>query len=126
MACFLEKGGHDSSYQAVAALKLQVWLLHFPDEKLAAAADKAVRWEIGRVLADGRVEVAGNTRTGLGQELWQGRAKDVNLSEVTLCLLYHWAHTADDQSMLAARRIVHRRKQEQLTPKPVHSTMGPS
>ena len=28
---FLEKGGWDSSYQAVAALKLQVWTLYFPD-----------------------------------------------------------------------------------------------
>ena len=37
---FLEKGGHDSSYQAVAALKLQVWTTYFPDEKLEAAARK--------------------------------------------------------------------------------------
>ncbi len=107
---FLEKGGHDSSYQAVAALKLQVWTLYFPDEKLEAAADRAVRWELGRVAADGQVDVAGNTRTGLGQERWMGHEKDVNLSEITLCLLYHYARTGDRDSLAAARRIVERRK----------------
>ena len=107
---FLEKGGSDSSYQAVAALKLQVWVLHFPDPELQSAIDRAVRWEIGRIGPDGQVDVTGNTRTGLGQEQWMGRDKDVNLSEVTLCLLYHYARTCNDPSLAAARRIVERRK----------------
>ena len=107
---FLEKGGHDSSYQAVAALKLQVWVLHFPDQKLEAAIDRAVRWELGRVGPDGQVDVAGNTRTGLGQEQWMGHEKGVNYSEVTACLLYYYARTGDQQALAAARRIVERRK----------------
>lgn len=107
---FLEKGGHDSSYQAVAALKLQVWLTYFPDEKLKSAAEKAVKWEIGRVGPDGQVDVAGNTRTGLNQEMWQGNYKDVNLSEVTFCLLYHYARTGNEESLAAAKRIVEYRK----------------
>ena len=107
---FLEKGGADSSYQAVAALKLQVWAVHFPDKKLEATIDRAVEWERGRVTADGQVEVAGNTRTGLGQEQWMGHEKGVNLSEITLCLLYHYARTGNEQSLAAARRIVERRK----------------
>jgi hypothetical protein len=109
---FLEKGGHDSSYQATAALKLQVWLVYFPDKKLAEAADRAVRWEVGRVGPDGRIDVAGNTRTGLGQERWMGHEKGVNLSEITLCLLYDYARTGNRQSLDAARRIVERRKAE--------------
>ena len=107
---FLEKGGPDSSYQAVAALKLQVWTLHFPDQELETAIDRAVRWELGRVGPDGQVDVAGNTRTGLGQELWMGHQKGVNDSEVTACLLYYYARTGDRQSLAAARRIVARRK----------------
>ena len=107
---FLEQGGFDSSYQAVAALKLQVWVLHFPDEKLEAAIDRAVCWEVGRVGCDGQVDVTGNTRTGLGQEQWMGRDKDVNLSEVTLCLLYYYARTCDCPTLAAARRIIERRK----------------
>ena len=109
---FLENGGPDSSYQAVAVLKLQVWAVHFPDNNLSAAIDRAVAWEVGRVEADGRVDTTGNTRTGLGQELWMGHAKDVNLSEVTLCLLYHYTRTGNEQSLAAARRIVERRKAE--------------
>ncbi len=107
---FLEKGGCDSSYQAVTALNLQIWALHFPDPKLEAAIDRAVRWEVGRVEADGRIDVTGNTRTGHGQEKWQGHEKGVNLSEITLCLLYYHARTGDQLSLAAARRIVERRR----------------
>jgi hypothetical protein len=108
---FLEKGGPDSSYQAVAALKLQVWTLYFADKKLDAAIDRAVRWELKRVGADGKIDVAGNTRTGLNQEIWMGHEKGVNLSEITLCLLYHHVRTGDKDSLAAARRIVESRKQ---------------
>lgn len=107
---FLEKGGYDSSYQAVAALKLQVWVIHFPDKNLEAAIDRAVRWEVGRVGPDGQTDVTGNTRTGLGQERWMGHVKGVNVSEVTLCLLLHYARTGNQESLAAARRIIDRRK----------------
>jgi hypothetical protein len=107
---FLEKGGHDSSYQAVAALKLQVWTTYFPDKKLETAADKAVGWEIGRIKPDGEVDVSENTRTGLNQEIWQGNYKDVNLSEVTFCLLYDYARAGNQEALSAAKRITDFRK----------------
>jgi hypothetical protein len=107
---FLEKEGGDSSYQAVAALKLQVWTLHFPDETLEAAIGRAVRWEIGRVGRDGQIDITGNTRTGFGQERWMGHEKGVNLSEITLCLLYFHARTGDPRALAAAQRIVERRR----------------
>jgi len=107
---FLEKGGHDSSYQAVAALNLQIWTIYFPDKKLDTAVRRAIHWECGRVGPDGRIDLSGNTRTGLGQEQWQGREKGVNLSEITLCLLYDYARTGDKDSLAAARRIVQRRR----------------
>jgi hypothetical protein len=106
---FLEKGGHDSSYQAVAAMNLQIWMIYFPDEKLSAALRRAVRWERGRVGPDGQVDTTGNTRTGLGQEQWQGHEKGMNLSEITFCLLYEYALTGDKDSLAVARRIVQRR-----------------
>ncbi len=107
---FLERGGSDSSYQAVAALKLQVWLIYFPNKAFDAAVDRALSWERGRVGPDGEIDVTGNTRTGLGQEQWMGREKGVNKSEVTLCLLYHYARTGDERSLAAAQRIIDRRK----------------
>jgi hypothetical protein len=112
---FLEKGGHDSSYQAVAALKLQVWITYFPDKKLEAAVEKAVEWEIGRIKPNGEVDVADNTRTGLNQEKWQGNFKDVNLSEVTFCLLYDYARTGNRDALAAANRIVENRKEKTPT-----------
>ena len=69
-----------------------------------------MRWEIGRVKPDGEVEVAGNTRTGLKQEKWMGNYKEVNLSEVTFCLLYENARSGDQDALAAAKRIVERRK----------------
>ncbi len=110
---FLEKGGADSSYQAVAAWNLQVWLIYMPDARLEKMVDRAVAWERGRVQPDGQIDVTGNTRTGLGQEQWMGHRKGVNLSEITLCLLYHYARTADPESLAAARRIVEWRRLEQ-------------
>jgi hypothetical protein len=110
---FLEKGGPDSSYQAVAALKLQVWAVYFPDPQLDAMITLAVCWEIGRVGPDGQIDVTGNTRTGLGQEQWMGHNKDVNPSEITHCLLYYYARTGDEASLAAAKRIVERRKNPQ-------------
>ena len=107
---FLEKGGHNSSYQAVSALNLQVWLLYFPDKRLKDAARCAIRWELGRVGPDGRIDAAGNTRTGLGQEQWMGHSKGVNLSAITLCLLYDFARTGNGRSLEAARRIVQGRR----------------
>ena len=95
----------------MVALNLQVWLLYFPDRKWEAAANAAVRWELGRIRADGQVDVTGNTRTGLGQERWMGHPKEVDLSEITLCLLYDFARTGRRESLEAARRIVQRRKE---------------
>ena len=39
-----------------------------------------------------------------------GPDKGVNLSEITLCLLYDYARTGNRQSLDAARQIVERRK----------------
>jgi len=60
---------------------------------------------------DGQVDVADKTRTGLNQEKWQGNYKDVNLSEVTFCLLYDYARTGNQDTLAAAKRIIERRKE---------------
>jgi hypothetical protein len=103
---FLEKNGHDSSYQAVSAWLLQVWALHFPDRTLEAVTDKAAQWVVDRIQSDGSVDVTGNTRTGLGQETWQGRVKDVNYPEVLRCLLYFVARRGDSKAGEAAKRLM--------------------
>ena len=102
---FLEKGGHDSSYQAVSGWLLQVWVLHFPDPKLEAVADQAAQWVVERIRSDGSVDPSGNTRSGRGKEIWQGKVKEVNYREVLRCLLYYSARKGDPKAKAAAGRL---------------------
>jgi len=41
-----------------------------------------------------------------------GHEKGINASEITLCLLYDYARTGNQQALNAARRIAERRKRE--------------
>ena len=64
---FLEKGGHDSSYQAVAGVESPGVAALLPRQEAGGGGGAAVRWELGRVRPDGQIDTAGNTRTGLGR-----------------------------------------------------------
>lgn len=85
---FIENRGRDSSYNAVAILMAQVLALYQPDPDVDAALARATAWQRTRIKPSGEVEVAGNTRTGLGQEQMMGHPKNVNYREVTLALCY--------------------------------------
>jgi hypothetical protein len=103
---FVEKGGRDSSYNAVSLLMAQVLALYLPDPELDAALVKAMAWERTRIKPTGEVQVAGNTRTGLGQEQMMGKPKTVNYREVALALCY-FGMTHDDPGALAQAEKVH-------------------
>lgn len=109
---FLERGGGDSSYQAVCLLRLQEWVTHFPDGRVAAAIDKGVKWELGKIGPDGSISTEDNTRVRPGGEKFMGNEKAVNVGEVCLALLYYHARTGDAAALDAARRIYdrHRRR----------------
>ena len=57
-------------------------------------------WERTRIQPTGEVEVKGNTRTGVGKEVYMGHAKNVNYHEVALALCY-FGMIHDDPSALA-------------------------
>jgi hypothetical protein len=102
---FLEKGGHDSSYQATTLLLLQNYWLFAPQEKLFRAIEKGMVWERARIASTGEVSADGNTRTGVGKESFLGKEKGVNYPEVMQALLY-WSvisHTPSDQVL--AKRV---------------------
>lgn len=90
---FPEKGGHDSSYHAVALIYLQRLLLVTPEEfrqpSWLPAAQRGNAWLASRIDPQGVVNVEGNTRTGSGQEVGRtGILKTVNRPEVATALLY--------------------------------------
>lgn len=102
---FLEKGGRDSSYNAVSILFGEVLALHLPLPEFDAALPAAVAWQVSRVRETGEIEVGGNTRTGVGKEPgFDGKPKGVNYNEVILALtIYGLAHK-DAAALSAAER----------------------
>ena len=85
---FIEKSGRDSSYNAVSLLMGQVLAIYQPEPVLDAAFVKAMAWERTRIRPTGEVEVKGNTRTGVGKEVYMGKPKNVNYREVILAFCY--------------------------------------
>lgn len=84
---FKEKGGYDSSYQAVSLLRLAEIILYSSSpatEELIDALTSGAAWLATRIEQSGRIMTAGNTRTGIGAE----GDKDVNYYEVALCMYY--------------------------------------
>lgn len=87
---FLERGGRDSSYNAVVILMGQHLSMSLPNPDLDAAIEKAMRWERTRIKPTGEIEIEGNTRTGTGKELTgSGHVKQVNYREVAEALWYY-------------------------------------
>jgi hypothetical protein len=107
---FEESNGSDTSYNAVSIWMLQIYDLYFPDPRHEAALAKATRWQLGHVQSSGEIDTAGNTRTGMGQEKYFGKAKEINYPEVTMALLYYGEVHHDAASLDAARRIYEYKK----------------
>jgi hypothetical protein len=102
---FVEKGGRDSSYNAVSLLMAQVLSIYLPDPELDAAMVKAMAWQRTRVRPTGEVDITGNTRTGFGQEQMMGNVKTVNYSEVALAFLYFGLLRQDAEALQLAERV---------------------
>lgn len=103
---FIERGGRDSSYNAVSLLMGQVLNLYLCDAELDAAFKRAMAWQRTRVHPDGAVEIAGNTRTGLGQEQMMGHPKGVNFREVALAFAYYGMTQHDAEALQLAEKVI--------------------
>ena len=102
---FVERGGRDSSYNAVSILMGTHLSLYIPNPELEAAFVPAMAWQRTRIKPTGEVEVGGNTRTGVGKELSPtGVPKNVNYREVSQTLWYYGAlHKEPDLIALALK-----------------------
>ncbi|MBL9135469.1 MAG: hypothetical protein JNK85_06355 [Verrucomicrobiales bacterium] len=105
---FLEKGGQDSSYNAVSILFGEVLALHLPLPEFEAALPAAVAWQVSKVADSGEIKVTGNTRTGVGKEPgYDGKPKNVNYNEVILALTIYGIAHGDSAALAAAERAFH-------------------
>ncbi|MCX5758266.1 MAG: hypothetical protein NTU83_07115, partial [Candidatus Hydrogenedentes bacterium] len=103
---FIERGGRDSSYNAVSLLMGQVLLLYLPNPDLDAAMVKTMAWERARIKETGEVDVEGNTRTGVGRESGiSGHPKEVNYPEVAQALCYFGMIHDDPSAIKLAEKV---------------------
>ncbi len=88
---FLEAGGYDTGYDATGLYMLLHIVCYFPAEPFLpdaiARGGKAARFLVKRVLPDGTIDGTFNTRSGPGNE--SGDAKNTNLTELRLALIYY-------------------------------------
>ena len=105
-----EKGGYDSHYQALGLGYACSYYQMVADDALRAEMkpmlDKAFAWLLTRIKDDGSVDVAGNTRTGLGQEVARsGKPKGIEYRHIVRSLA-HWSQLTQNPVLEnKARRI---------------------
>ncbi len=107
---FLEHGGHDSSYQAVNLMKLQIYRMYSDNQDLIKQIDsaliKGMVWEKTRIKENGEIDVTGNTRTGNCQEQVYEKCKEVNYQEVALSLMYYAGLYEDKEAEKLAEKVI--------------------
>ena len=106
---FIEKGGSDTTYQAVAVrLSLDLLLTGYSADNLKEldhAWQRGATWLGTRILPDGRIDSAGNTRTCSGGESFLGAEKKVWPPSVYGALVYAGELRGDAPLLNAAARL---------------------
>jgi hypothetical protein len=99
---FPEGPGADSSYSAVSCANLAETALFYDDPRILPALRRGVDWELTRIHSDGRLDVAGNTRTGIGHTTIYGTNYGVNYLDLTRGLAVSGAVLGDANAMHGA------------------------
>jgi hypothetical protein len=103
---FVEDGGHDTNYQAVAIQQgNELIVAGFADARLREALARAAGWLGARVRDDGRVDSSGNTRTCGGGESFLGEPKRISLVAVFAAMVYAGQRAQDAALLRAAERV---------------------
>lgn len=106
---FVEGGGSDTNYQAVANVVAAGLLQSQFDGELATelldAWDKANIWLADQIRADGSIDSSANTRSCGGGEAFLGSVKLVSPARVFEALAYHGVLEGNTASLSAAERV---------------------
>jgi hypothetical protein len=110
---FLERGGYDSSYNAVALRHAILLYMNLrPEERslrqeLWQGVEKGISWQLTRIAPSGEVLTAGNTRILPSGEQYAltGTVKKVDYKEVILALDYYAKLTGNTAAQDAANRV---------------------
>lgn len=103
---FIEGGGYDSSYNAVAtALAFRLAAI-LNDEPLRDVAIRSAQWQASRIERSGEVSTQGNSRVGPGGESFLGRAKDVDVPFVVETLMIAYRESEASETLELARNVV--------------------
>jgi hypothetical protein len=106
---FVERSGSDTTYQGVSLrLALDLQLTGYRSDKaeqLAQMRQRGARWLAGRIMADGRIDSSGNTRTCAGGERFLGVEKKAWPPGIFAALIYEGLLTNDLEIIDAAERL---------------------
>mgnify|MGYP000881325760 CR=1 FL=1 len=105
---FPELGGGDTSYQGVSLAHLSEIAMFMDTDTIIPALKRGIKWELTHIKPDGEIEVLGNTRTGLGQEVYYGKPKEVDGAAVVRALSEYAALTGDENTEHTAFMIAGR------------------
>ncbi|MEM8671556.1 MAG: hypothetical protein AAGG48_28810 [Planctomycetota bacterium] len=106
---FIEGGGFDSSYNAVAtALTLRLFMVGFRPKELRPICNNAIAWQSGRVLESGEVSTQGNARVRPGKsgESFLGKEKDVDIGHVVEAFVLADIALSDESFRKLAMKVI--------------------
>jgi hypothetical protein len=110
---FLERGGYDSSYNAVSLRHALLFYMNLDPNNLALrqelwqGIEKGINWQLTRIAPSGEVLTDGNSRISPGGEEYAltGSEKKVDYKEVILALDYYAKLTGNAVVQDAANRV---------------------
>ncbi len=94
---FLEGGGYDSSYNAVATALAFRLLMIEPSESLEEICENAIQWQISRITERGEILTEGNTRVHPGGEKFLGAEKTLDVAYTLEALSLSSLHSGNDE-----------------------------
>lgn len=105
-----ERGGHDTSYQALGLLYACRYYQLVADEAMRAemkpGLDRGFGWLLTRIQPDGRIDGTGNTRTGPAGEMGRsGKPKGLDHRTTAICLAYGAQLSLSPELEKTARRV---------------------